>query len=124
MDYSDLHTIVPSAGAIVAIGSAWLTVRKIAKDAKRERKELVAEILQEAKEADTLIKSKLESRIEAIRAELKNLEFNVSKDVEHLRETQKNEMKNLGEKIETLRDELRNKHSELVQLLTAMVNKD
>ena len=124
MDYMAYGMIGAVSGAITLIGGAYMTIRKIARDAKGERKELVAEILQQAKEEDSLIKAKLESRLEALRAELKNLEFNINKDVSYLRETQRVDMRNLADKLETLREELRGQHGQLVQLLTTMVGKD
>ena len=124
MDYMAYGMIGAASGAITLIGGAYMTIRKIARDSKGERKELVAEILQQAKEEDSLIKAKLESRLEALRAELKNLEFNINKDVSYLRETQRVDMRNLADKLETLREELRGQHGQLVQLLTTMVGKD
>jgi len=119
----DYQTIVPVGAAVSAIGGAYLTVRKIAKDAANARKEHERDFLRLAKEEDTLMKAKLEARIEGIRAELKNLELSVNKDLGHMKDAYSSEMKNLGEKIELLREELRSQHSGILTLLSKLVNK-
>jgi len=119
----DLQASVTLAISVSAIGGAWLTVRKIAKDGANSRKEYAADILQAAKEEDSLVKAKLESRIESIRAELKSLELSVNKDLDHLKETHTYEIRNLAQKLEDLRSELRNQHGQLVQLLGEMIKK-
>lgn len=122
---TDLGTIVSISVSISAIGGAWLTIRKIAKDAEKTRKEQAAEILHEAKEADAEMKLKLEAKIAALSTQVKNLEVNVEKDLDHLKQTYNGEIRNLGQKIEELRSELRNQHGQLVQLLSEMIkNRD
>lgn len=116
--------IIAVSGFITAVGGAWLTIRKIQKDIARDRAAEAARIIQDAKEADALIKTKLEARIETVKSELKNLELNVNKDLEHIKETYNGEIRNLGNKIEDLRSELKNQHGQLVQLLTEMIRKD
>jgi glycerol-3-phosphate dehydrogenase len=123
MDMTDMQTLLPVAGTITVIGTAWLTIRKIAKDAAKQKKEQAAEILHAAKEEDALLKAKLEARIESVKAQLSNLELNVNKDLTHLKETYSGEIKNLGQKIEELRSELKNQHGQLVTLLTEMIKK-
>jgi hypothetical protein len=120
---SEYSNLIAISTAITTVGGAWLVVRKIAKDAHRVRKEHDSEILAEAKEADVLLKSKLEARIEVVRAELKNLEFNMNKDLEHVKENQKSEIKVLGEKIELLREQLNSQHSQLIVFLTKLIDK-
>lgn len=120
---TDMQTLLPVAGTITVVGTAWLTIRKIAKDAAKAKKEQAAEILHTAKEEDSLLKAKLEARIEAVKAQLSNLELNVNKDMSHLKETYSGEIRNLGQKIEDLRSELKNQHGQLVGLLTEMVKK-
>lgn len=121
---TEMQTLFPVAATITTLGGAWLTIRKIAKDAAKAKKEQAAEILHAAKEEDELLKAKLDAKINAIRQELENLEENVSKDMNHLKETYNGEIKNLGQKIEDLRSELKNQHGQLVQLLTEMIKKN
>lgn len=120
---ADYQAFMPLAAAITAFGGAWLTIRKIAKDAAASKKEHEKEFLRMAREEDILLKTKLEAKIEGLKVELKNLEFNVNKDMDHLRDTYNGEIRNLGQKIEELRSELKNQHGQLVQLLTEMIKK-
>jgi Na+-translocating ferredoxin:NAD+ oxidoreductase RnfG subunit len=120
---ADMQTLLPVAGSITVVGTAWLTVRKIAKDAAKSKKELIAEILHAAKEEDALQKAKMESKMEALTVKLASLELSVNKDVGHLKETYSNEIKNLGEKIESLREELRSRFDGTVALLTKLIEK-
>ena len=124
MDTSNLQSLIPASAAVITLGGAWLTIRKIAKDAAKTKKEQAAEILHAAKEEDSLMKAKLEARIESVKAGLANLELNVNKDIGHLRDTYNGEIRNLGQKIEELRSELKNQHGQLVSLLTEMVKKN
>jgi hypothetical protein len=123
MDFLDPQVSIP-VGLVVAVSGLVLTWQKIVKNAKRDREEHAARILQAAKEEDSLLKAKLEARIEKFGAELKNLEFNINKDISHVRESYNTELKNLGEKIENLRTELSNQHSSLLALLTKLVDKN
>ena len=120
MEMLDLSTMIP-LGGLIALATLILTMQKISKNFKKDRDEHAAKILQAAKEEDSLIKAKLEARIEKVGAELKNFELNVNKDINHLRETYNGEIKNLGNKIEDLRSELKNQHGQLVQLLSEMI---
>ena len=122
MEFTELQ-YYGAVGMAIAIGTLVLTVQKILKNIKKDRDEHAAKILQAAKEEDSLIRVKLEARIERLGAEVKNLEFSVNKDMTHLKDTYTSEIKNLGEKIETLRDELRQQHSGLIELLTKIVGR-
>jgi hypothetical protein len=123
-DAQALLPLIPFAVTFTVLGTAWITFKKIASDARKSRKEQADEILQVAREEDSLLKAKLESRIESVKAQLSNLELNVNKDMTHLRETYSGEIRNLGEKIEELRSDLKNQHGQLVTLLTEMVKKN
>jgi len=133
MDISaDLSTILGTAGAITAIGGAWLTLRKIQKDTRKERDLEAARIIHTAKEeiakakvdvfnSREIAKREIDARLEALEVDLKNHKDSVDKDLQHIRETYNGEIRNLGQKIEDLRSELRNQHGQLVQLLTKMI---
>lgn len=120
---TDYLSLVHIAATVTALGTAWLTIRRIAKDAKKERKEMAAEILQSSREFDQALKTKLEGKIHDLDVRLDALKDNVDKDILHLRETYNGEIKFLGQKIEELRGEVRNQHAQLVQLLTKMIEK-
>jgi len=123
MDWTDLSTTVP-IGLLIAVSGLILTWQKIVKNAKKEREEHSAKILQVAKEDDAILKAKLEARIEKIDAQLKNLELNINKDIIYIKEAYNAELKNLGSKIESLREDLSSQHSSLLALLTKLVEKN
>src|SRR5260221_498861 len=66
MDTTSIQSLIPAAGVIATVGGAWLTVRKIAKDFDKSKKEQAAEILHAAKEEDALMKAKMEAKIAAL----------------------------------------------------------
>jgi glycerol-3-phosphate dehydrogenase len=115
------EAIVTVAGAISVVGGAWLTVRKIAKNAEEEKKRHAAEILQIAKEEIAEKEKAIEAKLAALSTQIETLESSVDKDLQHMRETYNSEIRNLGQKIEDLRGELRSQHTQMVQLLTTMI---
>lgn len=124
-DPINVSALLSAAGIITAVGGAWLTIRKITKDVERQKKVQNAAILQAAKEADSLLKAKIDSQIHDLQSEIKTIKEVHQKDIEHLRETYNGEIKFLGQKIEELRSEVRNQHGQLVQLLSKMIeNRD
>lgn len=123
MDLSNIQIMIPMGGLASLVG-IWLTMQKILKNIRREREEYSAKILQSAKEADSAVRSILESKIEKIHAELKNLELNINKDLNHIKESHSTELKNLGDKIEALRDELRQQSAGTLELLTRIIDKE
>lgn len=116
------EAILAVSGAISAIGGAWMTVRKIAKNAEDEKKRHAAEILQIAKEEISEKEKEIKAKIEALDTRIETLEHSVDKDLQHMRETYNSEIRNLGQKIEDLRSELRNQHTQMVSLLTKMID--
>lgn len=119
----ELSMIIAAAAAFTTIGGAYLTFRRIQKDARAEREAYTVNILKEAEERDNDLRTALETKIESLKKELENLEETVNKDLEHIRETYNGEIRNLGQKIEELRQELRQQHGNLVKLLTKMIDK-
>lgn len=99
-----------------------MTLRKIQKDSEKAKKEQAAEILQSAKEEIALKEKDLDLKITSAEARIDALEKSVEKDLAHLRETYNGEIRNLGSKIEELRSELRSQHSQMVGLLTKMID--
>lgn len=106
----------------MGVATLVVTLQKVFKNFRKERDEYAAKILQTAKEEDSLLKTKLEAKIAEIDTKVKTLEISVNKDITHLKETYSAEIKVLGEKIETLRDELRNQHSQMVTLLSKLID--
>lgn len=121
MEAVSIGTLVALASSVTVLGGAYLTVRKIQSDLKKEREEERAKVLQEAKEEINLVKVRLETQVEALKNEVDNFKDNVDKDFSHMRETYNGEIRFLGQKIEELRSEVRNQHGQLVQLLSRMI---
>lgn len=137
MDNSiEISTILAIAGAVTAVGGAWLTIIKLNASYRKQRDLEAAKILHSAKEeisktktailADrVLVQNRFEARLEALEQTVETNKESVEKDMQHIRETYNGEIRNLGQKIEDLRSELRNQHGQLVGLLTKMIeNKD
>ncbi len=119
LDYQSIMTL---AGSIITVGTAISIIQKVVKNWNKSREEHVAQILQAAKEEVSHAKVKLEARIKDVEADLETLKVSMSKDLDHVKETHNAELKNLGEKIEEVRSELRFQHTQILQLLTKMVD--
>lgn len=122
MEMTEFSTLLPTAGVLITLGTLYMTVRKIQKDGEKSKKEQAAEILQAAKEEIALKEKDLAAKLAALDTRIENLEESVDKDLQHLRETYNGEIRNLGQKIEDLRSELRNQHTQMVALLTKMID--
>ncbi len=125
------EAILAVAGAISMIGGSWLTVRKIQKDAEYSREKHEGAILaksqaqiDKAVNERKLVQKEFEGRLAEIEQDLVAHRASVEKDFAHVRETYNGELKNLATKIEDLRSELRNQHTQMVSLLTKMIDKD
>jgi hypothetical protein len=135
VDTNEFNTLLPTAGVLITLGTLYLTARKIQKDAEKTNKEQAAAILQSAKEEiekskvsilneRQLVQKEFEARLAELEQKVIAQEASVEKDLAHLRETYNGEIRNLGQKIEDLRSELRNQHTQMVSLLTKMIDKD
>ena len=133
MELTEITAMLPTAGVIITLGTAYLTIRKIARDAKKEKKEQAAEILQTAKEevakakasinADrALIQKDFEARLGNLEQEFQAHKDSVDKDFAHVRETYNSEIRNLGNKIEELREELRSQNNQMIGLLSKLID--
>lgn len=118
-----LETIIAICGALGALLTAIYYMQNITKNFKNDKKEFKAEIIQNAKEEDSKLKTEIEGKLNALQQELEALKESVNKDLGHMKETYNGEIRNLGEKIEDLRSELRKQHGSLVNLLTKMLDK-
>lgn len=123
------EAILVVAGAVTAIGGSWLTVRKIQKDAETSREKHESVILaksqaqvDKAMHERKLIQKEFEGRLSEIEQDMVAHKAAVEKDFAHVRETYNGEIRNLGQKIEDLRSELRNQHTQMVTLLTKMID--
>jgi hypothetical protein len=109
-------------GAAATVGTVFVTVQKILKNFKRSHEERNAQVLQAAKEELSITKLKLEARIGALEASLETLKEGVSRDIAHVKETHSAELKNLGERIQEVREQLHLQHTQILQLLTALID--
>jgi hypothetical protein len=122
VDLPSISTAVPLSLIVVMSGLVY-TWTKIYRNVKKGQAEHSAKILQEAKEADAVIRAELEAKIEALSVKFTNLEVNIGKDIVYLKEAHAVELKNIGEKIELLRQELRAQNAGVLDLLSKIVSK-
>ena len=106
---------------VTAIGGIY-TLLKIVREIKKAHKIDNDNLLQEAKELDDVVKNKLESRMKLLESQLTNLEHSVAKDLINIKDNHAIELKNLSERIELLRTDLNLQHSQIINLLTKLIN--
>jgi hypothetical protein len=123
-DLLNISSLVSIAATITALGSAFLTVRKVISNLEKKRKAQKEDILREAIKSDDALSVKLTNKIHDLDTEIKTMKQDHSKDIAHLKETYNGEIKFLGQKIEELRSEVRNQHAQLVQLLSKMIDRN
>lgn len=131
-------SILAGSAAISAIAGAYVKVRKIIKDRAKEQSDQKALeraiVLQEAKEISLKHKHILEAKIEHLESELNakleqlslkfaNSEEAFGKDLEHIKDSYASEIRFLGSKIEELKDEVRTSLSQVVTLVSKLIDK-
>lgn len=123
------EAILLVSGAVTAIGGSWLTVRKIQKDSEASREKHEGAILAKSQaQIDRaigerkLIQKEFEGRLTELEQDIAAHKAAVNKDFAHVRETYNGELRNLATKIEDLRSELRNQHTQMISLLTKMID--
>lgn len=89
---------------------------KAKKDAERDA------ILFQATQEMKKIRKELEEKIQRLEEELQLQKDNISKDLTHMRELYSAEIKTLSGKIDDLRKDLQDQHSNMVALLTKLVD--
>jgi hypothetical protein len=131
----NLSSIVAIAGALGVISGAYIKIRKIFADREKHQHLQRALILQEAKEADAQLKAGIEarrevlyqeitSRIKAVETRIDNVEEAVNKEISHIRDSYNSEIRFLGSKIEELKDEVRTSLSQVVILVSKLIDKN
>src|ERR1700686_3566149 len=118
MEYFNLNTIVSLTGAITAVCGSILAFQRLSKGAKKDREHEAQKILEQAREEDLVIKSKLESQIDTLNAKIENLELNTEKDLQHIKEIYASDIKSLGEKVDQVREQLNDQHAGVLSLLS------
>jgi uncharacterized protein Veg len=110
-------------GLVTAVGGIYTGFKRLTANSKRKKEEYRKSILKEATEGVELVKMALESKIDKIESDLQAQKDSVAKDLGFLKETYSSEISNLGNKIEDLREQLNSQHSQLIQLLTKLVDR-
>jgi chromosome segregation ATPase len=120
----DILTVLEASGGIISgAGSLWVGWRHIRYSAQAKKDRERQDILDKANEELGRVKRELESKIGSLKQEFENHKSNLVKDLDFMRSTYNAEIKVLGEKIESLREDLGQQHSQMVALLTKLVNK-
>jgi len=111
-----------AAGVVTAIGTIYPVFQHLRSKKLKNKENYRKEILDQAKIEMTKIEKSLDDKIKNLEIEFQAQKLNVFKDFTYFKETHNSEMKALGEKIENLRTDLNTQHSNLVALLTKLVN--
>jgi hypothetical protein len=118
----DIQSIITIAGGIATLGTAVTVIQKVFKNLQKAREERNAIILHAAKEEISRARVALESRIKDIESDLANLKVALNKDLDYAKESNNEAIKVLGEKVDETRRELREAHTQILQLLTRMLD--
>jgi hypothetical protein len=119
MEAQILGTVLTALGSIAGL---WLTFIQIKKKVAEEFQSKVNSAIDTAAKAGEHQADLLRRELELLDGKIQSLESSFAKDVEHIKSTYNNEIKNLAERIDVLRDEVRGQHSQLVGILTKMLN--
>ena len=118
----DMNTILEYAGAITAIGGAYHTIQRILANYKRKKEEYRQQILNQAKNEVDKAVNNLEFKIKQVEDELAWQKESVARDLSVMKDAYNADIRVLGQKIEELRQDLITQHSQLVGLLTKLVD--
>lgn len=121
----DLSTFLASSAAVAtASSSIWLGYRHIRYSIQDKKDKERKAILDKANEELAKVESTLEEKIHHLKTEFEAHKVSLNKDLDFMRTTYNAEIKVLGEKIENLRQDLSTQHSQMVALLTKLIQKD
>lgn len=121
MDYTIIGGVVAALSVVLGL---LATIIKITRDIRKEREEENAKTLQQAKDFILIEVQNIKSEIINLENIIKNTEKSIDRDIEHVRETYNSEIKNLSDKVEQLREQITKSHSELISLISKMVQRD
>jgi hypothetical protein len=110
------------SGGVTALGGLYASIKHIIHKSKRKKEEYRQSILDQAKKEAELVKMELEAKIKALEEEFKVQKLNISKDLIHLKENYSTEIRTLGDKINDMKDQLNQQHSQLVALITHLID--
>lgn len=120
----DFQTVSTAIGSLIALGTCFTIYQKIIRGFRRGKERREAKLLQDAKEAASVVKLELKKEIDDTNEALENYKVSMEKELAHIKETSNSEIKNLAQNIENLRDELRQQYQQMVQLLAKMIDKE
>jgi len=120
----ETQMILSIATGITVLGTAYLTARKIIKDSQASVAKREEELMTQAKEHDQKLFLEIKSELEVLETKITNLEADFNKELSFVKEVHNNELKQLGEKIENLRDDLKVQHSNLLTLITKLIERN
>ena len=119
IDNGMLGTVLISLGTIGSVVWTFTRLKKNFQD------EIDAKTKNAIKLAEAAVDSKVqgvENQLEALKRDLENLETSVQKEISFVKATYNSEIKNLSDKIEHMRDELRSQHTNLLTLISKLVD--
>jgi len=120
----DLGTAAEGLGGLVtAIGGVYTAIHQIRVSSKKKQEKHRQEILDQAKTEMGRIEVSFNEKITALENDLENHKVNTSKDLIFMKATYAGEVKVLGDKIESIREQLNQQHSQLLAVLTRMIDK-
>lgn len=119
MDFANITNTVVSV--VAGIVGAWATLNQLKKNHEKELESKIQkaiELTQENIESEVKL---MTSKIDGVQKEVENLEDRLEKDLLYIKERHSSGMDNLTEKIDNLRDEVRSAQSQLMALLTKLI---
>lgn len=123
MPLLDIPTVLEAtAGIITALGSAYPAISHFRAKSRKNKENYRKEILDKAKNDMEIIEKSLDNKINLLAMETQTLKLGIYKDFNFFKETHTNEVRALSEKIELLRTDLSQQHTNLVNLLTKLVD--
>jgi hypothetical protein len=122
MDLSNTSAITSLVEMTSGIGGLWYLGLKIVREVRKAKKAEANRIIEECKELDLVVKSKLEAKINMLESQMQNLKSSVEKDLTSLKDNHAIELKNLSERVEQLRSDLATHNSQIIALLMKMAN--
>ena len=111
-----------ATGFITVIGAAYTTIKKWILHSKNQKEQYKQDIMKQVRSEANKIRVELEEKIEKVEVELETQKESIYKDLGFLKDSHNAEIRNLSGKIQELRDDLQTQHSQLVALLTRLVD--
>lgn len=108
--------------ALGSIASVFISAQKIINDIKKQKEEENEKLLKRAMDEIENQKEMIDLKIDVCFEEVDALKQLVEKDMENLKNIYSNEIKNLSEKVRELREEVKSQNTQIITLLTKMLD--